>query len=142
MVLDELVSFAVSFNLWINAFSSPIIDSSGLSCAYEILLSWLYCSAPLQVPSMSLSTFPSLSSSHCSVSIVGGNNAFNSWKNLIILACLVSPVGSSSNIFVSKYSLARSTSTIDDDCSNVMNWLTFKGLLSLNIYSVISKPSV
>ncbi len=44
--------------------------------------------------------------------------------NLVILC-----VGNNSNIFVSKNSLALSTSTLDYRCDNGMNRLTFNGIL-------------
>ena len=136
MVLDEFISFAVSFNLWINASSSLMLPSV-FSWAYDILLSLLYWVAPIQlfVPS-SLSTLLSLSKSNSGV--LGGSSAFNSWKNLMILDCRVSLAGSSSNIFVSRNSSALSTSTIDDYCCNGMNWLTFEKVPSCTRYCVMS----
>ena len=100
---------------------------SWLSWEYDILLSLLYWSEPVQLLSVPLSTLLSLSKSNSGV--FGGSNAFNSWKNLTILDCRVSPVGNNSNIFVSRNSLALLISTLDCCRFNGMNWLTFNGLL-------------
>ena len=93
-----------------------------------ILLSKLCCSAPIQLLFSSLSTLPSGIASPCELSWskscklkLGGNRAFNSLKNRIILCCLESPDGNNSKIFVSRNSFALSTSTVREVFSKGMN---------------------